>query len=463
MAAVMLLTVAAVAGLGAWLAVRSAKARIESQVREVAQLVEESNFPLTTAVLRQMQALSGAELIAVDSAGRFEAASVNMSDVAALKDQAAASGRPEISWTNRVSVDGLEYFHVTAMRPSQSSEPAVRLHILYPVDEYRRAWQRAVYPSMGFAMLALPVVMLLSFVTGSRIASRVARLRKQVDRIARGDFEQFAPPPGDDEIRALAEAVNRMAAMLASYEEEVRRTERMRTLAHLGGGIAHQLRNSATGCAMAVDLHASECPLASGSEALAVAKRQLQHMEEYIQRFLQLGKRSETEASETIDLVERIEDLLPLVQPVARHAHVELRWTRCDCRPMMTGDPERIGQLVINLVVNAIEAAAQGVAQERRPGRVEIELSRPAPARIMFTVADSGGGPAEGVRDNLFEPFVSEKPDGVGLGLSVAKEIAEQHAGQISWQRDHDRTIFTVELPCHETTLEPNRVAIVSR
>ena len=49
--------------------------------------------------------------------------------------------------------------------------------------------------------------------------------------------------------------------MLAGYEEEVRRTERMRTLAHLGGGIAHQLRNSATGCAIAVDLHAEECPL----------------------------------------------------------------------------------------------------------------------------------------------------------------------------------------------------------
>ena len=60
--------------------------------------------------------------------------------------------------------------------------------------------------------------------------------------------------------------MNRMAAMLAGYEEEVRRTERMRTLAHLGGGIAHQLRNSATGCAMAVDLHADECPLGDASE-----------------------------------------------------------------------------------------------------------------------------------------------------------------------------------------------------
>ena len=126
--------------------------------------------------------------------------------------------------------------------------------------------------------------------------------------------------------------MNRMAAMLAGYEEEVRRTERMRTLAHLGGGIAHQLRNSATGCAMAVDLHAEECPLGEASETLAVAKRQLRLMEQYIQRFLQLGKSSETPPMQSIDLAALVDDLVPLVAPSARHAGVELDWQRDDWR-----------------------------------------------------------------------------------------------------------------------------------
>ena len=89
---------------------------------------------------------------------------------------------------------------------------------------------------------------------------------------------------------------------MANYELDVRRTERMRTLAHLGGGIAHQLRNSATGCALAVDLHAEECPSGAESSTLAVAKRQLRLMEEYLQRFLQLGKTSNLSAIGSLDV-----------------------------------------------------------------------------------------------------------------------------------------------------------------
>jgi nitrogen-specific signal transduction histidine kinase len=66
---------------------------------------------------------------------------------------------------------------------------------------------------------------------------------------------------------------------------------------------------------------------------------------------------------------------------------------------------------------------------------------------VTLTVSDSGPGPAGNVRDQLFEPFVSEKPDGVGLGLSVAREVVEQHAGRIHWRRVGGMTQFTVELP----------------
>jgi len=193
----------------------------------------------------------------------------------------------------RVELPSGRYFHSVVALPKLGDGKS-RLHILFPEADYDRAWQREVFPPIVFVALALPVVLMLSHWTASRIAGRVGRLHSHVDRIAGGEFDQFPLPDGDDEIRSLAAAVNRMSSMLASYEQEVRHTERMRTLAHLGGGIAHQLRNSATGLAMAVDLHADECPLAGASESLGVAKRQLRLMEQYIQRFLQLGKPGET-------------------------------------------------------------------------------------------------------------------------------------------------------------------------
>lgn len=447
-AAILLLTVVAVGGVGAYLAVQDTKARIDAQVREVARIIEEANFPLTPAVLRQMKALSGADLIAVDVTDHPVASSGPMDDVAGLPSSGAAGDTQSIASSERVRRRGDSYFHAVVALPAEHFGQASRVHILFSEQEYRQAWQRAVYPSLWFIALALPVVMLLSFATGSRIASRVAQLRSQVDRIAEGEFEQFAIPVQDDELRSLAESVNRLAAMLASYEQDVRRTERMRTLAHLSGGIAHQLRNSATGCAMAVDLHAQECPLGTSSETLSVAKRQLRLMEEYVQRFLRVGKSDDAAPSRAVDLAALVDDVLPLVQPAARHAGVTL------CRNpnvdtfTIAGDADQLGQVVVNLLLNAVEAASRAAEAASSAANVEIDLSRPGPEVVMLTVSDTGPGPAAPVEKCVFDPFVTDKADGVGLGLSVTRQIVAEHGGRVSWRRAEGRTFFTAEFPC---------------
>lgn len=446
MAAVMLLAVVFVEGVGALLAVRDTEQQIAEQIYEVARIAAAANFPLTAPVLRQMKALSGAELVVVDGKGTAIASSGIEDDLGDLSRDVTQLGRASLPQEGRVDLASGSYFHSVVALP-KAGDGKSRLHILFPEREYTRAWQREVFPPLGFIAVALPVVLWLSHWTASRIVRRVDRLHRQVDRIADGEFEQFALPEGDDEIRSLAGAVNRMSGMLANYEQEVRQTERMRTLAHLGGGIAHQLRNSATGCAMAVDLHADECPLGKSSETLHVAKRQLRLMEQYIQRFLQLGKSSETSNLAPVDLAALVDDLVPLVEPSARHAGVELQWQRGDAEWIVAGNAERLGQQVINLLVNAIEAAAESETKGGAPARVHIELARRSAERMALSVADTGSGPPRDVQQNLFDPFVTGKPDGVGLGLSVAREVALEHGGEIGWHREGGMTYFTIELP----------------
>ncbi|HEY4231873.1 MAG TPA: HAMP domain-containing protein, partial [Lacipirellulaceae bacterium] len=228
MAAVMVVTVFAVGGLGAWLAVRAAKARIESQIGEVAAIVDAASFPLTTPVLRQMKALSGAELIVVDSDGKVVASSQALGRANFAGSTQASPTVPNIAWERREQLHGKSFFHSVVALPPKLGDVAAELHILYPEDEYRRAWQQAVFPSLAFMAIAMPVVVLLAWLTGARLAGRVAGLQRQVERIGGGEFTQIALAPDDDEIRALGEAVNRMSAMLAGYERDVRRTERMR-------------------------------------------------------------------------------------------------------------------------------------------------------------------------------------------------------------------------------------------
>ena len=303
MAAIMLLTVLVVGGLGAYLAARGTKARIDSQVAGVMQILAESNFPLTDAVLRQMKALSGAEMVLVDATGKI----VSTSGAARRFDAHLTGGRPEVGQSilfgDRIWIHDQQYFHTALhLNRQRGTAQAGILHIFYPELEYRRAWQSSVYPSLGFVALALPVVMFLAATSASKISRHMMRLQHQVDRIAEGHFQQMVLTDGDDEIRALGVAVNRMATMLADYEQQVRHTERMRTLAQLGGGVAHQLRNSVTGCNMALELHAEECSSGESCESLHVAKRQLRLMEEYVQRFLQLGKPIEDSPSDVVNL-----------------------------------------------------------------------------------------------------------------------------------------------------------------
>ena len=66
---------------------------------------------------------------------------------------------------------------------------------------------------------------------------------------------------------------------------------------------------------------------------------------------------------------------------------------------------------------------------------------------IRLEILDTGAGPDEQIRDRICEPLVSEKPDGVGLGLSIVQEVIQQHGGTLEWRRRDNLTCFTIELP----------------
>jgi C4-dicarboxylate-specific signal transduction histidine kinase len=143
-----------------------------------------------------------------------------------------------------------------------------------------------------------------------------------------------------------------------------------------------------------------------------------------------------------------ITQLLPLVQPAARHTSVGLSAELAAEPLLVRGDRDALEQLVLNLLWNAMEAAGRirGPAEASAP-TVTIRLGSTPPGRITLEVTDTGPGPEPDVATRMFEPFVTGKPDGVGLGLAVAQEVVARHAGTLTWQRHDNRTAFTVQLP----------------
>jgi signal transduction histidine kinase len=451
----MLLATGFASGTTAWVAARRTRLQIETQLRDVARTLAESSFPLTEAVLRQTRGLSGAEFAVADPQGGVLAATLPVESLTA----APAPQRPaQLELRDTATISGRGYFHAVVERQPRARTAVIeRLHIFYPEEQWRQAWRDAVAPPLLIGAAAMLIMAAVIGWLAANLTRPIARLRRQVEQIAQGDFRPLPAPPRDDEIRDLANSVNRMAEMLARYEDEVRRRERLRTLGQLGGGIAHQMRNAATGCRMALDLYRRSHD-AGDDEDLAVAVRQLELMETYLRRFLTLGAEHGAPRA-TVDLAQVVENILPLVRPTASHLDVDLRWTPPDEPLLLRGDEVGLAQLVVNLTLNAIEATS-GSASERHKA-VQVRLFRREDDRgaASLEVADNGPGPGAEIRDRLFEPLVTDKPDGAGLGLAVAKEIAELHRGAIRWERRGEWTFFIVEFPLLKE--EESRVATV--
>lgn len=454
MACVMLATVVASSGLNAWFAGRQAIGRIQSQLRDISGTLVATSFPLTDSVLKNMRGLSGAEFVVVNRSGQITATSrSDWADV--LPSARLREHRGEtLQFDRHLTIGGESYFWAAlALQRAFALRQGAVLHVLYPVASYQQAWWEAVLPPLAAGLVGLTMMGILSFVIASRVTRPIHRLCEQVGRIACGQFVPVATPKRDDEVRDLSLAISSMSEMLSRYEVRVRQNERLRTLGRLGGGFAHQIRNAATGCRLALDLHRRSCPAAADA-SLKIAYQQLDLMEDFLGRFLALGK-FQSGPAVPVDLVDIVQRVLPLVQPKARHLGVELSWNPPDSKPRILGHPDGMVQVLVNLMLNAIEAAAARqtpAAIDPPVARVSIHIEpMHQNGFLKIHVWDTGAGPAEHVRDTLFEALVSEKPDGVGLGLFLAREVVEHDGGKIAWTRQNELTCFTVELPAADT------------
>jgi signal transduction histidine kinase len=269
----------------------------------------------------------------------------------------------------------------------------------------------------------------------------VRELRRRTRQIAAGDFSPMPLPGRDDELRDLGRSINEMAEQLARLQETVQRTERLRLLGQVGGGLAHQLRNGLTGARLALQLHVRDCRENGDGEALTVALRQLTLLETHLKRFLELGRTGQVRR-EPVSLRSLVGDLVGLLGPRCKHAPIELCWQPPTEDAVVLGDAGQIEQLLLNVIGNAIEAAGPGGVVE-----VTLRCERVPSPLVVIEVSDSGPGPPEEVAARLFEPFVTGKPEGVGLGLAVARQVAEAHGGRIAWRREQNLTRFRIELP----------------
>jgi signal transduction histidine kinase len=412
----------------------------------VTTLSKAPRYPLSQTVLKYMSGLSGGEFVLMDSDGKVTLSTIPLDapDLAVLRSVPARQGNDLFAQGIVVRLGGKQF--VSDQTPLPGRMPGGKpehLIILYPKHQWWSIARAEAVPVLIAGCVSMLLAMIVSVLVAGRFVHPIRVLRNQADQIADGRFQPVELPRHNDEIGDLTGSINRMTERLGRYEDEVRRHERLRVLGQLGAGIAHQLRNAATGARMAVELHRQETPASADDESLQIALRQLRLMESHVQRFLSLGRHEpSTHAPVTLQAV--VDDALPLLRPACDHAGIDLRCHRPDEPVRVRGDAHWLGQLLTNLVLNAIEAAGR---LSRPGGQIDLELDADESGHAVVRVQNNGPTPDAAIADRLFEPFVTDKPDGTGLGLYLVRQVAEDHGGTVRWERRNDATCFTVELP----------------
>ncbi|WP_439621557.1 ATP-binding protein [Gemmata sp.] len=439
----LLLGDAAATAWAAAAAARGAERRLAAQQWAVARTLteERSTFRMTERVLQQMKGLSGAEFLYVRAGEPSQSTFPEPQPPPPADVPTAVQPRADEEHTLGPPVEVANTQYRCLRLPLRPPHPNAGgdLYIFYPESLRQTAVSDAVRPLVVLGGLGGLAAFGLAVAFGSRLVGKVRDLDARTRLIAAGDFRPMPLPRSDDELRDLCASVNDMARRLAAFQEELQRDERLRVLGQFSGGLAHQLRNAAAGAKLAIELFLAENP-AADPEPLRVALRQLARIEANLRQFLVLGKPPE-HGRQPCDLGALLDQAVSLLRPQCQHAGTALAWSPPTEPRVVTGDPAQLSHLFGNVIGNAVEAAGPG-------GAVTVQLREGAGgAPVVVEVIDSGPGPPPGIADRLFEPFVTGRDQGIGLGLAVAKRAAEAHGGRLAWGHRDGTTVFRIELP----------------
>ncbi len=439
-AALLTAAVTLIAVFSAVLATRRSEEQTLRHLQEVIATLGESSFPLAPNVLDKMRGLSGADFVVRDARGKLVAATFgNTAELHAALEQIPPSEEfASLRKYPAVTVLGQRYL-VSAVRNPGAGETT--LIVLYPEHSLRQARWEAALPPLAVGAATILLMVLLSAWLAQRLSRRIQSVQTQVAAIAGGEFIEIETGQRQDEIRELALSVNEMSRQLRQMQQTIRQAERSRLLGQLAGGLAHQLRNAVTGARLAVQIHLRRCTSTNPTDdSLTVALRQLSLTEEQIKGFLSLG-RQEQKPAEPCDIAKLIAEIAVLVGPTCEHAQVRFQHHAPTELPSLMADIQGLRGAVLNLTLNAIEAAGPA-------GEVRLQASEQNDANaVLIEVRDNGPGPPRELADALGEPFVTGKAEGVGLGLALAKQVAIDHGGMLTWEREGQQTCFRLSLP----------------
>ena len=239
---------------------------------------------------------------------------------------------------------------------------------------------------------------------------------------------------------------------LRQLESDLAHINRVSMMGELAASVAHEVNQPLTGIvsngSACIRLLAGQSPnVEEALEALRDIVRDGKRAGEVIARIRAMTKRAAT-PRERLDLNEVIREVLVLVKDEAKKKSVVIRTEFADDLAPVMGDRVQLQQVVLNLVMNAMEAMS---SVSGRPRELVIRTRNVDGGQVQVTVEDSGVGLDPNTISKIFEPFYTTKSSGMGMGLSICRSIVQNHGGRL-WATANDGpgTSFHFALPKHQ-------------
>ena len=297
-----------------------------------------------------------------------------------------------------------------------------------------------------FALLVI-MLYLADFLT-RHIIRRLNRLMEATGRVAEGDFTPIMPHRRfRDEFTNLAVAMNSMMTQLMHRHDILVRSHKLRAVGTLTAGVAHELNNPINNIMLTAEMLREDFPDLPDEERLDMVSDlvdQAERAQKIVRNLLDFARESEIE-TEILELADILRETLALVGNQIKLHNVKLAVEINDNLPPVHGDRQHLGQVFLNLILNALDAMPD-------TGRLYIvaDKDKDDPAFLSVTITDTGKGIPEHIIDSIFDPFFTTKSTGkgTGLGLSVSLGIIKKHGGEITvHSKPGEGSTFTVLLP----------------
>jgi signal transduction histidine kinase len=314
--------------------------------------------------------------------------------------------------------------------------------------------RHAVLIVAGAGAVAICAVAMLAL--AYLIQRPMVELQEKMEQVSEGNLDvsvSFANR--NDEIGDLGRNFNYMMQQLRDSREEIEvlhrtqisRAEHLATLGELAAGLAHEIRNPLAGIAGVVEIVGRDLPATSPARAVVKDVRQeIARISRTLTDLLETARPHPPQIRQS-NLNTTVEHAVMLARQQVLSKPIKIELQKAPDLPEVEHDSDQIHQVLLNLLLNAVQAMDRG-------GTVDVQVgSQENCARVV--VSDTGRGIPPQILSNIFRPFYTTKGGGTGLGLSLARRIVEEHHGRIEVSSVVGQgSTFTVLLPFHTPVSE---------